>query len=51
VSAGYFLGRNWQRIGFYLSTYGQIVTGIVVLVVLVLIAKYLYQQNTAKTKE
>lgn len=41
VSAGYALGRNWTSIGSYLSTYSQIVTGVITLgVVLWLIAAW-----------
>jgi len=48
VGAGYLLGQNWQRIGFYLSTYSQIVTAIVVIVVLLLAARYLYGRRKRK---
>ncbi len=41
LSAGYMLGNNWQRIGFYISTYSQIVTALVIILVLVLAARYL----------
>jgi membrane protein DedA with SNARE-associated domain len=40
VSAGFALGRNWERVGFYLSTYSQVVTGLVVIVVIVLVVRY-----------
>ena len=45
VTGGFYLGQNWQRIGFYLSTYSQIVTGIIVVIVLILIARYFYKKN------
>ena len=45
---GFYLGQNWRRIGFYLSTYGQIVTGLIILVVLVLVARFLYMKNNGK---
>jgi len=48
ISAGYYLGQNWERIGFYLSTYSQIVTGFVVVTVLVLFARYLYNKGKRK---
>ena len=35
VSAGYTLGRNWTSIGFYLTTYSQIVTGIIALILVI----------------
>ena len=40
VTSGYVLGNNWERVGFYLSTYSQVVTGVVVLVVIVLVIRY-----------
>jgi membrane protein DedA with SNARE-associated domain len=40
LSGGYVLGNNWERIGFYISTYSQVVTGLVILVVIVLLARY-----------
>ncbi|MGB2959457.1 MAG: DedA family protein [Bacteroidota bacterium] len=45
VSGGYLLGHNWERITFYLTSYTQIVTGLVIVVALLLIAKYLYKRN------
>jgi membrane protein DedA with SNARE-associated domain len=42
LSGGYYFGRNWQRLGFYLSTYTQVVTAIIVLVALILVARYVY---------
>jgi len=50
VSAGWYLGRHWERIGFYLNTYSQIVTGIIILVVLILVARYFFKNNAGKTK-
>jgi len=41
VTSGYMLGQNWQRIGFYLNTYSQIVTAIVVIAVAIVVARYL----------
>jgi membrane protein DedA with SNARE-associated domain len=45
LTGGFYLGKNWERIGFYLSTYSQIVTGALILIVIVLVAKYFYQKN------
>jgi membrane protein DedA with SNARE-associated domain len=39
VGAGYALGQNWERIGFYLTTYSQVITGAVVVVLLVLLGR------------
>jgi membrane protein DedA with SNARE-associated domain len=49
VSAGNILGRNWEKIGVYLATYSQTVTAIIILVVLVLVAKYLFGKKKNKT--
>jgi membrane protein DedA with SNARE-associated domain len=49
VTAGWYLGQNWERIGFYLSTYSQIVTGIVILLVLVWLVRLFYQKNNKKS--
>ncbi|MBM2846235.1 MAG: hypothetical protein HW407_1547 [Bacteroidetes bacterium] len=46
LSGGYYLGSNWQKIGIYLSTYSQIVTGVLIVVVLMFVAKFLYQKNS-----
>lgn len=45
VTAGFVLGNNWERVGFYLSTYSQIVTGIVILVVIILVIRYFSARN------
>ncbi|HET6273601.1 MAG TPA: DedA family protein [Bacteroidota bacterium] len=46
LAGGYALGSNWQKIGIYLSTYSQIVTGVLIVVVLMFVAKFLYQKNS-----
>lgn len=46
ISGGFYLGRNWQRIGFYLSTYSQVVTAILIIIVIILVAKFLYKKNS-----
>lgn len=48
VSAGYALGRNWSRIGFYLTTYSQIVTGLIAIVALILLVRYARQRNNGR---
>ncbi len=45
VGGGYVLGSNWQNIEVYLSTYSQIVTGIVILVALALTVRYLSRKK------
>lgn len=46
VGAGFYLGKNWKEIGFYLSAYSQIVTAIILIVVLILVARYFYIKRT-----
>ena len=41
ISSGYALGSNWQQIGSYLASYGQVVTGVIVLVILVIVTRTL----------
>ncbi len=48
VAGGYILGHNWQRIGFYLSTYSQIVTGIALLAAVIFTLHYFYRRNKGK---
>jgi membrane protein DedA with SNARE-associated domain len=50
ISGGYYLGRNWERIGFYLTTYSQVVTTIVVTVVVVVVVRYLMKRNEKKAR-
>jgi len=48
VSSGYFLGNNWREIGFYLTTYAQVVTGVIVLVLLLLLIRRLTKSRRAR---
>jgi membrane protein DedA with SNARE-associated domain len=48
VTSGKLLGQNWQRIGFYLETYSELVTGVVVIVALIIGARYFYNKRSAK---
>jgi membrane protein DedA with SNARE-associated domain len=48
VTGGWYLGSNWQRIGFFISTYSKLVTGILVLGGLIWLIWYLCKKNTAK---
>lgn len=45
IGGGYLLGQNWEHIGFYLTTYSQIVTGVVIVVVVVLVVGYFTRRN------
>lgn len=52
IFSGYYLGQNWDRISFFISTYSQIVTTIVILLVLVWAARFVYMRtNGSKRKE
>ncbi len=42
VLAGNSLGKNWQKIGVYLTAYSQTVTAILVVVVLFLVGRYFF---------
>jgi membrane protein DedA with SNARE-associated domain len=48
---GFYLGQNWQKIGFYLTTYSQIVTGLIILVVIVLVVRFLYKKDSGKKSD
>lgn len=43
--AGMKLGENWQLIGSYLAGYSRVVTGILVIVTIVILGRYLYQKS------
>jgi membrane protein DedA with SNARE-associated domain len=45
VSAGWYLGQHWEKIGFYLNTYSQIVTVILIVVVAIFVVRYFYRKN------
>ncbi len=51
LGAGYALGNNWERIGFFLSTYSQIVTGVVVVAVLIWAIRYFSTKNGRAKKK
>ena len=51
VLAGYYLGQNWDRIGLYITTYSQIVTTIIVLVVLIWAARFVYTKLNDKKRK
>jgi membrane protein DedA with SNARE-associated domain len=51
VLLGVYLGQNWERIGFYLTTYSQAVTAVVVVAILLWIARYIYFRKNPPKKE
>ncbi len=48
LTGGYFLGQNWERIGFYLSAYSQFVSALVVIGILVVVGNYFLHQRRRK---
>ncbi len=40
IYAGYALGHHWEKMLLYLTTYSQIITGIIILIVVALVARY-----------
>ncbi len=51
IGLGFYLGQNWDRIGFFLTTYSQAVTTLVIIVVLVLIARYIYSKTNGRKQK
>jgi membrane protein DedA with SNARE-associated domain len=45
IATGTYLGHNWERIGFYLTTYSHAVTAIVIILVLLLAARFVYNRR------
>ena len=45
LSGGYLLGHNWERIGFYLNAYTEVVSVIVIAIALIAISRYLLLQR------
>jgi membrane protein DedA with SNARE-associated domain len=48
--AGRKLGENWQAIALYLETYSKAVTAIVIIAILILVARYLYNRSAANKR-
>lgn len=46
VYAGSVLGNNWEVVGFYLSTYSQIVTAIIIVAMGFLVLRYFFVRNS-----
>lgn len=49
VGAGYALGKNWEQIRFYLTTYFQVITGFIILI-LVIWAVVAFLRKNSKDK-
>jgi membrane protein DedA with SNARE-associated domain len=43
--AGRELGQNWQVIFFYMETYSKAVTGIILIIILLFVARYVYKRS------
>ncbi len=50
VYAGYSLGKNWERVGYYLKTYSIVISILVIGIVLILVVRYLYKRHQLKKK-
>ena len=48
ITGGYYLGNNWREIGGYLGTYSEAVTGLIVVLALILTARYLYRRKAGR---
>lgn len=46
--AGYSLGHHWEKVGFYLKTYSEVVTAVVVVVLIVVLARSLRNNSSGK---
>jgi membrane protein DedA with SNARE-associated domain len=45
LAGGYYLGHNWERIGFYLVAYSRAVTAIVLVLAALLVARYVLKKR------
>ncbi len=45
LSAGRKLGQNWKVIFFYMETYSKAVTGIIIIVILLFVARFVYKKS------
>ena len=50
LAGGYFLGHHWERIGFYLNAYSEIVSAIVIIVVVLAVTHYVLNQRRRKQR-
>lgn len=47
--AGQKLGQNWQVIFFYMETYSKAVTGSVIIIILLFVARFVYKKSNSET--
>ena len=45
IYAGYSLGQHWETVVFYLSTYSQVTTGIIIVAAIILVVRYFIRKN------
>ncbi len=45
ITAGYYLGQNWERIGFYMGAYSRTVTAVAVAIGVFLAARYILKKK------
>jgi membrane protein DedA with SNARE-associated domain len=50
ITAGYYLGQNWERIGFYIVSYSRIVSLIVLAIALFLVGRYYLKKKGSPPK-
>ncbi len=50
VLGGMYLGQNWDRITFYLTTYSQAVTALVIVGLLIWVARFIYSRTNGGRK-
>ena len=50
IYGGYSLGRHWEKVMLYLTTYSQVTTGIIILTVVVFVARYLIVKGGKEKK-
>ncbi len=48
--AGLKLGENWQEVAVYIETYSKAITGILLMVVVLIIVRYVLKRSTANNK-
>jgi membrane protein DedA with SNARE-associated domain len=49
--AGMKLGQNWQRVAFYADSYSKAISGILVILGLLILARYLMNRSNANGKQ
>lgn len=45
LAGGYSLGRNWERIGFYLGMYSEVVTGVLLVAALAIVGRIVWKRR------